>query len=137
MSEVAGLRLQVIQHACSSKCMGHAGNAGGCCKLGARDYIIGPVEDAELFLTRLRHHLGRPVTRKEVLIEFEEGRRLFPERSTWQNPRHFPALRVSETDAHACRFHDDRTGCSIHGLRPHLCRNFECDWLRAALDALF
>jgi Fe-S-cluster containining protein len=137
MSQGAGLRLRVIQHVCSSKCMGHAGNAGGCCKLGTRDYIIGPVEDAELLLTRLRNHCGRPVTRKEVLIEFEEGRRRFPERSTWQNPKHFPALRVSETDAPACSFHDDRKSCSIHDLRPQLCRNFECDWLRAALGALF
>ena len=74
MQEKEALRLQVIQHACQSKCMGHPGNAGGCCKLGSRDWIIGPVRDVDAFIERLSEHWGRPVLRTEVLIDYEEGR---------------------------------------------------------------
>jgi len=30
----------------------------------------------------------------EVFVEYPEGHKLFPERARWQNPEHFPALRV-------------------------------------------
>jgi Fe-S-cluster containining protein len=137
MPDKASLRLEVVQHACQSKCLGHPGNSGGCCKLGPRDWIIGPVRDVEAFLARLSELLGRPALRVEVLIDHEEGRALFPERSTWQNPDHYPALRVRADAPHACLFHDDVRGCTIHPIRPAVCKNYECGWLKTALDSLF
>ena len=136
MADAARIRLDVIQHACSRKCMGHPGNNGGCCKLGPRDYIIGPVVDVEALVEHLSERLGRPVARQDVVIDFDEGRKLFPERTSWQNPSHFPALRIRTQAPFACSFHDDERGCTIHEIRPQLCRRYECSWLRDAVDAL-
>lgn len=137
MPDITRIRLDVIQHACSSKCMGHPGNNGGCCKLGPRDYIIGPVRDLDELLARLGQRFGRPVSRAEVVVEFEEGSARFPERTSWQNRAHFPALRVQREAPHACVFHDHQQGCTIHDIRPHLCRAYECTWLTDAIGTLF
>jgi Fe-S-cluster containining protein len=117
--------------------MGFANNKGGCCTLGPRDYIIGPVQDVEGLVRRLSQRWGRPVARQEAVIDFEEGRQLFPERSTWQNPAFFPALRISKTESNPCRFYDWDRGCTIHEMRPSLCRTYECDWLRETLERVF
>jgi Fe-S-cluster containining protein len=137
MAGDAPLRLQVIQKTCGDKCMGHRGNRGGCCKLGPRDWIIGPVRDAEAFVAQLSKHFGRAVARGEVLIDFEEGRRMFPERSMWQNPAHYPALRGAREAPYACQFYAEDRGCTVHELRPQLCRDYECDWLKGTLERVF
>ena len=138
MAESDILRSLLIQHTCAHKCMGLVGNNGGCCTLADRDFIIGPVDDVDGFLERLGKHWGRPVLRIEVLIDYEEGRELFPNRSTWQNPRNYPALRVrSDNPRFPCMFYDEATaGCLIHEDRPHMCRKFTCDWLKHVLEVL-
>ena len=80
------LRVQLIAYTCSQNCMGVRGNSGGCCTLDDRDFIIGPVRDADAFLADLGRRLGREVSRDEAFIDFDEGRALFPERPTWQEP---------------------------------------------------
>ncbi len=137
MIEARALRLSVLQHACGNKCMGHSNNSGGCCKLGQRDWIIGPVDDVDAFLARLSQRLGRPVERREAIIDFDEGTQLFPGRSTWQNPAHYPAMRIRSEDPHACQFHTDTQGCTIHEVRPRLCQGYECSWLEGVLSPLF
>lgn len=137
MAESVQLRLLVIQQTCGHKCMGHSENRGGCCKLGQRDWIIGPVNDVDALLERLSKVLERPVLRSEVVIDFEEGRKLFPERKMWQNPAHFPAMRSVSADPYACRYYDEERGCTIHDIRPNLCRSYECEWLSGSLDRLF
>lgn len=129
-------RTAVIEYQCGQKCMGHAGNRGGCCTMDERDFIIGPIRDSHEFLSRLSQHLGRPVERNEVLIDFDEGMRLFPDLSCWTNPASFPALRV-QTDhpRKPCRFYDVGAGrCTIHPVRPETCRLYECGWLKEALE---
>ncbi len=128
----------VTEHTCAQKCMGFAGNSGGCCTLGPRDFIIGPVEDVAVLLENLSREWGRPVARSEIVIDYEEGRALFPDRPMWQEPSHFPALRVlSEHPRVPCRFYDlEQSRCTIHAIRPGLCRRFECDWLRSTLERL-
>ena len=76
--------------------------------------------------------------RTEVLIDYEEGRELFPNLATWQNPRNYPALRVrSDNPAFPCMFYDEATaGCLIYEERPHMCRSFTCDWLKHVLEVL-
>ena len=129
-------RARVVEYQCGHKCMGQAGNKGGCCTLDARDFIIGPVRDVDDFLARLSRHLGRPVQRAEVLIEYDEGGRMFPERATWRNPANFPALRVlPDQPRRPCRFYDTAAGmCTIHAVRPETCRKYECSWLKGVLD---
>ena len=132
------LRSLVTEYTCGQKCMGQAGNAGGCCTLGDRDFIIGPVPDIDALLERLSERWGRPVLRTEIVIDYEEGRVLFPGRACWHEPSHYPALRVLLDHARLpCRFYDvEKARCSIHDLRPSLCRSYECDWLEKTLEPL-
>ena len=53
------LRVQVVSYTCSQNCMGFRGNSGGCCTLDDRDFIPGPVRDADTFLADLGRLLGR------------------------------------------------------------------------------
>jgi Fe-S-cluster containining protein len=135
-----GLRLQVIAYSCSQNCMGFRGNAGGCCTLGDRDFIIGPVPDVDVdaFLVDLGRRLGREVSRGEVFIDFEEGRALFAERSEWQKPANYPALRVRPDVARIpCQFYESSTGaCTVHDIRPGLCREYFCDHLKDVTSLL-
>jgi Fe-S-cluster containining protein len=137
MQDKALFRLQVVQHACASKCMGRPGNNGGCCNLGPRDWIIGPISDVDELIEKVSERWGRPALRIELLIDYEEGRLLFPERPTWQDPKNYPAMRVLGELPHPCRFHNREIGCTIHDIRPGTCQAFECDWLRQAVGALF
>lgn len=134
------LRLQVIGYTCSQNCMGFRGNVGGCCTLGDRDYIIGPVPDADvdLFLADLGRLLGREVSRAEVFIDFEEGRALFQERSCWQNPDYYPALRVRPDVAGIpCQFYESSTGtCTVQDIKPGLCREYLCGHLKDVISLL-
>jgi Fe-S-cluster containining protein len=132
------LRSLLIQHTCARKCMGLVDNEGGCCTLADRDFILGPVDDVDELLERLGKYWGRPVLRIEVLIDCEEGRELFPGRSTWQNPRNYPALRVRpDNPRFPCMFYDEAgAGCSIYEDRPHMCQKFTCDWLKHVLEVL-
>ena len=132
------LRLQVIGYTCSQNCMGFRGNAGGCCTLDDRDFIPGPVRDADTFLIDLGRRLGREVSREEVFIDFEEGRALFPDRPSWQEPANYPAMRVlPDVEWIPCRFYDKTTGaCTVYDIRPAMCRNFLCDHLKGVISLL-
>ena len=130
------LKSTLVEYTCGQRCMGYPGNKGGCCSAGDRDFIIGPIDDADAFLARLAAKTGRAVRRDEVFIEHEEGRALFPDRSTWQGPQNYPALRVVTEDARRpCRFYDaEGAGCTVYEIRPEVCRRFLCDPLRHLLS---
>src|ERR1700738_3270047 len=123
------LRLQVIGYTCSHNCMGVRGNAGGCCTLDDRDFIPGPVRDADVFLVDLGRLLDREVSREEAFIDFEEGRGLF---------RDCPALRVRpDVEWIPCRFYDKTTlACTVYDIRPAMCRDFFCDHLKDVISLL-
>jgi Fe-S-cluster containining protein len=131
-------RALVVEYQCSHKCMGHAGNKGGCCTLDQRDFIIGPIRDADDFLARLSKHLGRPVARAEALIEYDEGAELFPELATWRDPANFPALRIlADEPRKPCRYYDVSHGmCTIYPVRPETCGKYECAWLKGVIQQL-
>jgi Fe-S-cluster containining protein len=132
------LRQQLIAYSCSQNCMGVPGNAGGCCTLDDRDFIPGPVRDADAFLADLGRLHGREVSREEVFIDFEEGRALFPDRPTWQEPANYPALRVlPDVEWIPCRFYDKtENACTVYDIRPAMCRNFFCDHLKDVISLL-
>jgi Fe-S-cluster containining protein len=132
------LRLQVIEYTCGQNCMGARGNAGGCCTLDDRDFIPGPVRDADVFLLDLGRLLRREVSREEAFIDFEEGRVLFPDRPSWQEPANYPALRVlPDVDWIPCRFYDKTAhACSVYDIRPAICRHFLCDHLKSVISLL-
>jgi len=132
------LREHVIHHCCTRRCYGRAGESALCCKVAERDCIIGPVTDSSSFLDRLAAERGRPVPSSEVFVDFDEGRALFPTRSTWQNPAHYPAMRVHVDAAkgHPCRFLSEHGECTIHAIRPAVCRNYHCEHLSTVLSML-
>jgi Fe-S-cluster containining protein len=137
-TEREALRGHVIAYTCSQNCMGVRGNSGGCCTLDDRDFIPGPVRDADAFLADLARLLRRDVSRDEAFIDFDEGRALFPERASWQEPANYPALRVlPDVDWIPCRFFDKTTGaCTVYDIRPAMCRNYLCDHLKDVISLL-
>lgn len=130
------LRLSLVEYTCSQRCMGHEGNKGGCCTLADRDWIIGPIDDADAFLERLSARLGRPVSRAEALIDAEEGLALFPALTTWQSEAHFPAMRVDVSDPRRpCVYFDASSGgCTVYDIRPDVCRRWHCEHLGRVLS---
>jgi len=110
--------------------MGHASNQAGCCTVGERDYVIGPIRDAEQLLDRLNSTAGRTYTWGEVFIDAEEGAKLFPEKSNWQDESVYPALRIDVTDERLpCKFLGENGLCTIHDIRSDTCRNYSCGFL--------
>lgn len=127
----------VAVHSCLNNCMGKKGLAAGCCTMGTRDYIIGPVHDTGELLERLSKHFGREVSYEEFFIDYEEGSKMFPDRPSWQRRDTFPALRVDQDDeALPCIFLAEDNLCSIHEIRSTTCRNYQCDHLKALIAAL-
>ena len=84
---------------CSKKCCGIDFYHGGCCSIENRDYIIGPIKDFNIFLEKLSLKIGRQVSKKEVFIDYEEGKNMFPNKPVWQNKENYPAFRVDLTDS--------------------------------------
>ena len=131
------LEALVIAHTCSRKCFGNAGASSGCCRLDDRDYIIGPIPDAEALLQRLRDEFDPSLTYDDVFIGAEEGAALFPDKSCWQVAKNFPALRTQSNDPrHRCRFLSDDGLCRIHAIRSVTCRNYQCSALKNLLAQL-
>ncbi len=127
----------VTVHTCLRNCMGNAGLAAGCCTVGPRDYIIGPIHDSAALLERLSIHYNRDVPYEEIFIDFEEGSAMFPERSQWQRPECFPALRLADNpDILPCIFLAEDNLCSIHEIRSTTCRSYRCEHLNTITAAL-
>ena len=116
---------------CSNKCYGIPGHHGSCCTIEDRDFIIGPHSDAEEFVTKLSDKLGREIEYREVFVDYEEGKTLFPNKSTWQNPGSYPALRVDFYNPRLpCIFYNTKIkACTMYDIRPNTCEIYECDYL--------
>lgn len=125
----------LIKNTCSNNCFGHAGNHGGCCTMANRNYIIGPILDHLQFLFRLNSTTGKNYKWKDVFIDYEEGRKMFPDRSHWQEKQNFPALRVDmDNTSLPCNFYDlAKRECSVYNIRPTTCKKFFCSFLQETL----
>ena len=87
--------------------------------------------NTEEFIESLSKKLGREIEREEIFVEFEEGKNLFPDKSTWQNPDSYPAFRVDFFNPRKpCIFYNTKIkACGIYEIRPQTCRNYECEYL--------
>ena len=122
---------------CCEKCLGWEGNHGGCCQLDDRDFMMGPVSDPNEFLQRVKNKFtGVKVEWKDVFFDYEEGSKTFPERPIFQNPAHYPALRVDlKHTRKPCIFYNSTLKCcSVYDIRPAMCREFKCDYLKSVLQ---
>ena len=116
---------------CSTKCYGREGYDGSCCTLEDRDWIIGPHTDTEDFINRLSNKFGRKIEYKDVFIDYEEGKELFPDKNTWQDQLTYPALRVDlNNPRRPCIFYNTTIkACSIYDIRPRICQTYHCWYL--------
>jgi Fe-S-cluster containining protein len=134
----AELTNQIIHYTCLKNCYGKKGNAGACCTIQDRDWIIGPITDANEFLERLKKHFGKNFRFDEVFIQYNEGKKLFPEKTTWQNPKHYPALRVliDQEGIHPCPFLGSSKECTIQSIKPAICSAYLCDHLKTVISSV-
>ncbi len=130
---------QVIKYTCSRNCCGEEGHHGGCCTIGDREFILGEIDDAERFLADLSEKFGREVKFHEVFVTYETGRKIFPNKASWQNKENYPALKVvDDPDSdYPCIFYDvSNQRCSVYEIRPQTCRDYYCDHLRRLTNLL-
>lgn len=125
-------------YVCNKVCFGVEGQSGICCTIGDRDWIIGPVTDSERFLADLNAGTGRGYTHQDVFIDYEEGSAMFPDKSTWQSPANYPAMRVlpESKKAFPCMFLDDNMLCGVHEIKPGICGAYRCPYLDNILKNL-
>ncbi len=128
----------VIHYTCTRMCFGTKDQAGICCTVGDRDWIIGPITDPDRFLKDVCKKFGRDFTFDEVFISYEEGSKLFPLKTTWQNPDHYPALRIvlDEKRVYPCQFLSEDNKCSVHEIKPDICSAYLCDYLKETVNKL-
>lgn len=134
------IRERLISYTCLRNCCGVAEQSGSCCTVADKDWILGPIEDSVEVLKRLEDRLGRPVSFAEVFIDYEEGRLLFPDKSSWQDPAHYPAMRVvpDSLDAltrYSCAFLKNGK-CSIHDIKPKVCASFLCEYVQKVVKSV-
>jgi Fe-S-cluster containining protein len=115
---------------CSNKCWGIEGYDGSCCTVEDRDWIIGPHYDSYEFIEKLSEKLGENVNYNDIFIEYNEGRKLFPDKPFWQLQSSYPAFRVKlDNKKLPCIFYDtDEKQCTVYDIRPETCSSFECNY---------
>lgn len=125
-----------IASICSTFCFGREGYHGSCCSVEERDFIIGPMPDSHDFLKRLVSHIGRSITWDQVFITYDEGKNLFPDKESWQDPANYPALRIDlNSKIKPCLFYNESMRfCSIHKIRPDACAEYFCDYLAKEME---
>jgi Fe-S-cluster containining protein len=116
---------------CSHKCWGVDNYNGSCCCIEQRDWIIGPHADTDEFVKNLSEKFQREIKKEEVFIEYEEGKRIFPNKSNWQNPKNYPAIRLDLDNVRKpCVFYNVFLKCcSVHEIRPITCSSYKCEFL--------
>jgi Fe-S-cluster containining protein len=130
--------ISIIKDCCSKNCFGFENNHASCCSIEDRDFIIGPITDADRFLVSLRERFNDDdIQFQDVFITYEEGQK-FSEKSTWQNPNNYPCLRINtETSRKYCIFYNPFVkACSVYSIRPSTCVNYRCDFLKKQLETV-
>ena len=113
---------------CMEQCQGVKGNNGDCCHIRDKDWIIGPVKDDKELLTRVQKEHDKDLTWSDLFIDYEEGKKMFSDKSLWQDKKSYPVMRVNpELEGSPCVFFDN--GCKIHEIKSDVCKNYKCQWL--------
>jgi Fe-S-cluster containining protein len=117
---------------CSNHCWGIEGYDGSCCSIEDRNYIIGPHHDTKDFIKRLSNKVGREIKEDDVFYTYETGRHTFPNKSEWQNPNNYPALKIDLNNTKSpCIFYNTvLKACTVYEIRPKTCAEYECEYLR-------
>ena len=119
--------MNIIAKTCSTECWGNSGEHGGCCRVDDRDWIIGPIEDTFEVLEGVKKE--KPwIAWDDLFMEFGQGASMYPRKTNYQKPSHYPAMRV--IDGACAAYNKHLRTCSIYENRPKICRDFECEYLR-------
>lgn len=110
---------------CSTNCGGIKDAHGECCNISGKNSIIGPVPDAKEVIERLQVKFPG-INYKDVFIDFEEAKNLFPDKEVCQDPWNFPAYRTIKG---RCIFYKNK-GCSIQQEKSLRCKTYACEYLR-------
>ena len=125
-----------IEHICSTLCQGKNKYHGDCCHIEGKDFILGFIYDKDDFIKRLEKLRGEKINEEDIFFTYEEGSKLFPDKPSWQLPFAYPALKVNlDHPNKPCIFYDNENKCcSIHSIRPGMCRNYNCEYLVKTLN---
>tara|TARA_Y100000361_G_scaffold54686_1_gene47710 strand:- start:130 stop:768 length:639 start_codon:yes stop_codon:yes gene_type:complete len=116
-------------------CNGVKDNNGECCHIKDKNWIIGQVKDHEEVLKRVQKHYDKNLRWNDLFIDYDEGKKLFPNKPMWQDKNNYPAMRVNpNVDDTPCVFFDD--GCKIHKIKSDVCKLYKCDWLKTKEEIL-
>ncbi|MBX9695084.1 MAG: hypothetical protein K2Z81_22050 [Cyanobacteria bacterium] len=123
---------EVLFYTCTQKCCGVVRQSSKCCTISDRDWILGSVKDTDRFLADLSKLKGREVPYDEVFVDFEEGSQMFPDKPSWQAKKNYPAMRVhvDRSKGHPCTLLGDDLLCSVHTIKPAICKNYYCEYLQ-------
>lgn len=118
---------------CQKKCWGNDGEHGGCCKSYNGEWMIGPIPDHIEVLGRVRRQFkGIEIKWKDIFIDYEEGKNLFPDKPSWQIPKNYPAMRIqlNVQDRPCIFYNNDIKSCQIYKAKSITCSNYKCDYLK-------
>ena len=118
---------------CQKKCWGGENEDGGCCKSYNGEWMIGPISDHIEVLGRVRRQFrGIDISWKDIFIDYEEGKKLFPHKSSWQKPENYPVMRIRlDIKDRPCVFYNDHIKCcQIYNSKSVTCSNYKCDYLK-------
>ena len=121
---------------CRTTCCNFKGYDGGCCTVEERDWIMGPIRDHMEVLKYIQKLYSElEITWDDCFMNYEEGSKLFPNKSTWKNPDNYPCMRVNMNSLRkSCVFYNDILGfCQIYSARPETCVNYKCEYLKEHL----
>lgn len=125
-------RKDIDMDICSLKCYGIDDYHGSCCSIENRNYVIGPIDDAKEFVSRLKNKFGDHIQYSDIFIEHDEGSKLFPEKSHWQSSTSFPAMRINiNSEKKECIFYNTTIRkCMVYDIRPTVCKRYKCQYLK-------
>jgi len=107
---------------CKNNCPGVENDGkGNCCVVADRNWILGPIEDSWEVLDRLQE-IYPTMRYEDVFISYEEGKLLYPDKSAWQEPSCYPAMRLVND---ACKFLQFGE-CTIHEQKSRTCKDYKC-----------
>ena len=113
---------------CSQECTGIEGHHGECCSIKGKDWVIGPVHDADAVLERLQKRYPE-IRYEDVFIDWLEGVQTFVGRRHYWDEENYPIFRVN-LETERCVFYDEAArGCSIYEERSELCFKYFCSYL--------
>lgn len=132
---------QVAYDTCLGKCCGVSGLKGACCQLDPDDleHVLGPVssDDINRIIASLKKAKMKPITREDVVIDFDEGKLIgekwFNGHPVFADPKTYPILRMQLHGVRfACKFLNTKSmKCTIYENRPLMCRGYYCEYIKA------